>query len=149
MWDWKIWEKAGEISGMKAYITNTEIASWILNGCYTSERERERERERVCVCVCVSRQSRKCGSLDASQLYGPPRSITGRACVCVCVYIFFVTWRLKAGIVEPEETYNVRQRLSKQVSAATDMQATTEELLRTMFTIRSVPSGYKEEFCWE
>jgi hypothetical protein len=37
------------------------------------------------------------------------------------------------------------QRLGKQVSSATDMQA-TEKLLGTMFPIRSVQSGYKEEF---
>jgi hypothetical protein len=39
-----------------------------------------------------------------------------------------------------------RQRLSKQVSAAMDAQATVEELLGTMFSIQSVQSGYKEEF---
>jgi hypothetical protein len=50
---------------------------------------------------------------------------------------------LKAGIVE---TSVARQRLGKQVSAATDTQATIEELLGTMFCIRSVQSGYKEEF---
>jgi hypothetical protein len=40
-----------------------------------------------------------------------------------------VTWCLKAGTVEPEETSTARQWLSKQVSAAMDTQATTEELL--------------------
>jgi hypothetical protein len=43
-----------------------------------------------------------------------------------------VTWRLKAGIMEPEETFISRQRLRKQVSAATDTHAPTEELLGTM-----------------
>jgi hypothetical protein len=37
--------------------------------------------------------------------------------------------------------FTVRQRLGTQVSAAT-----REELLRTMIHIRSVQSGYKEEF---
>jgi hypothetical protein len=48
--------------------------------------------------------------------------------------------------MEPEVTSIARQRLGEQVSAATDTQATTEELLGTMFSIRSVQSGYKEEF---
>jgi hypothetical protein len=48
--------------------------------------------------------------------------------------------------VEPEEMSIARQRCDKQVSAATDTQATTEQLLGTMFYIRSVQSGYKEEF---
>jgi hypothetical protein len=51
--------------------------------------------------------------------------------------------------VEPEETPIVRQRLGKLVSAATDAQATIEELLETMFSIRSVQSGYTEEFSCE
>jgi hypothetical protein len=51
--------------------------------------------------------------------------------------------------VEPEETYTARQRLSKQVSAETDMQATIKESLGAMFSIRSVQSGYKGEFSWE
>jgi hypothetical protein len=46
--------------------------------------------------------------------------------------------------VEPEETSIARQRLGKQVSEATE--ATIEELLGTMLSIRSVQSGYKEEF---
>jgi hypothetical protein len=53
---------------------------------------------------------------------------------------------MKAGIVEPEETSTARQRLSKQVSAATDTQETTDELLGTVFSIRSVQTGYEEEF---
>jgi hypothetical protein len=39
-----------------------------------------------------------------------------------------------------------RQQLGKQVSVATDTQATREKLLGTMFSIRSVQIGYKEEF---
>jgi hypothetical protein len=39
----------------------------------------------------------------------------------------------------------LRQRFSKQLSAATDTQATIEAFLGTMFPIRSVQSGYKEE----
>jgi hypothetical protein len=35
------------------------------------------------------------------------------------LYIFIVTWRLKVGIVEPEETFIARQRYGKLVSAAT------------------------------
>jgi hypothetical protein len=48
--------------------------------------------------------------------------------------------------VEPEETSIARQRLGKQVAAAMDTQVTIEELLGTMFSIRSLQSGYKEEF---
>jgi hypothetical protein len=47
--------------------------------------------------------------------------------------------------VEPEETSIARQRLGKQVSAATDTQATIEELLGTIFSLLPVQSGYKEE----
>jgi hypothetical protein len=48
--------------------------------------------------------------------------------------------------VEPEETSIARQRLGKEVSATTDTQAKIEELLRTMFSIHFMKSGYKEEF---
>jgi hypothetical protein len=48
--------------------------------------------------------------------------------------------------VEPEQTSIARQQLGKQVSAATDTQATIEELFGTMFSIRPVLSCYKEEF---
>jgi hypothetical protein len=48
--------------------------------------------------------------------------------------------------VEPKETFIAGQRLGKQDSAATDTQATIEELLGTMFSVRSVQCGYKEEF---
>jgi hypothetical protein len=40
--------------------------------------------------------------------------------------------------VEPEETSIARQQLGKQVSVATDMQATTEELMGTMFSVQSM-----------
>jgi hypothetical protein len=55
-----------------------------------------------------------------------------------------MTWRLKARSVEPMEMSVARQRLAKECFAATDMQATTKELMRTMFSIRSIWSGYKE-----
>jgi hypothetical protein len=45
--------------------------------------------------------------------------------------------------VEPEETCIARQRYGIQVSAATDMRTTIEELLRIFFPIRLVQSGYK------
>jgi hypothetical protein len=51
--------------------------------------------------------------------------------------------------MEPEETSITRQRLGKQVSSVKDTQATIEEMLETMFSIRSVQSGYKQEFSWE
>jgi hypothetical protein len=44
-----------------------------------------------------------------------------------------VTWRLKAGIVESGETSIARKRLGKQVSGATDAQATIDGLLGTIF----------------
>jgi hypothetical protein len=58
-------------------------------------------------------------------------------------YMSIVTWRLKAGIVGPEETFTARQRLGEEVSAATDTQATIDELFRTMFSILSAQSCYK------
>jgi hypothetical protein len=45
--------------------------------------------------------------------------------------------------VEPEETSIARQRLGKQVSATMNRQATREELLETVFSIRPVQSLYK------
>jgi hypothetical protein len=48
--------------------------------------------------------------------------------------------------VEPEGMSIARQRLCKQVSTATDMQATLEKLFGIMFSIPSMQSGYKEEF---
>jgi hypothetical protein len=47
--------------------------------------------------------------------------------------------------MEPEEATIARQRLGKQVSEATDTEATIEELLGTMFSIRSVESGNKQK----
>jgi hypothetical protein len=44
--------------------------------------------------------------------------------------------------VEPKETSIASQRLGKQVSAATDTQATIEKILGTMF-FRAVQSGKK------
>jgi hypothetical protein len=44
------------------------------------------------------------------------------------------------------ETSITRQRLGKHVFAVTDTQATIEELLGTMFSIRSMQRGYKKEF---
>jgi hypothetical protein len=40
--------------------------------------------------------------------------------------------------VEPEEMAVARQWLDKHVSAATDMHATIEELLETMFSMQSI-----------
>jgi hypothetical protein len=57
----------------------------------------------------------------------------------------FVTWHLKAGIVKPEETFITRKWLGKHFPAATNTQI-IEVLLKTMFSIRSVRSGYKR---WE
>jgi hypothetical protein len=50
---------------------------------------------------------------------------------------------LKAAIVEPEEKSIARQRLGKQLSAAAGKEATIEELLGTMFSVRSVRSVNK------
>jgi hypothetical protein len=52
--------------------------------------------------------------------------------------VTIVTWRQKAGIMESVETPIARQRIGKQVSAATATQATIDELLETMFSILSV-----------
>jgi hypothetical protein len=59
---------------------------------------------------------------------------------------YIVTKCLKPRIVEREETSVARQRLGKQVFAATDTQASIEELLGTIFSIQAIQSGYKEEF---
>jgi hypothetical protein len=48
--------------------------------------------------------------------------------------------------MEPDGTSIARQRFGTQVSAATNTQATTEGLLGTMLSIRSVQRSYKEEF---
>jgi hypothetical protein len=50
-------------------------------------------------------------------------------------FMYIVTCCLKAEIMEPEETSIARQRFGKQVSGATDMQATIEKLLGMMFSI--------------
>jgi hypothetical protein len=52
---------------------------------------------------------------------------------------------LKAGIVQPEETFTVRQRLGKHVPAATNTKAKIEELLETVFSVGSVPRLYNED----
>jgi hypothetical protein len=48
-------------------------------------------------------------------------------------------------IMEPEETSITRQRLSKHVPAATNTQATIEELLEAMFSVGSAPRLYNEK----
>jgi hypothetical protein len=50
---------------------------------------------------------------------------------------------MKAGIMQPEKTSIARKGLGKHISAAKNTQATIEELLRTMFSVPSVQSGYK------
>jgi hypothetical protein len=47
--------------------------------------------------------------------------------------------------VQPEETSTVRQRLSKHVPAATNTQATTEELLETVFSVGFTPRLYNND----
>jgi hypothetical protein len=66
-----------------------------------------------------------------------------------------VAYLLKARTVEPEKqplqanaseaTFVSRQRLGKNVPAATDMLATIEVLLEKIFYIWSVQRGYKED----
>jgi hypothetical protein len=56
-----------------------------------------------------------------------------------------VTLRLKAGIVEPEETSIARKQFRKHVPAATNTQATIEELVEMVFSVGSVPRLYNEE----
>jgi hypothetical protein len=51
-----------------------------------------------------------------------------------------------ARIVKPAETVCARQWLSsRHVIATTDMHATIEELLETLFSVRSVPRIYNED----
>jgi hypothetical protein len=63
-------------------------------------------------------------------------------------------WRLKAEIVEPQETSIHRQRLRKPVPAGTGTYVTIEVSLETVFSIRSVQRVIKEESwglageCW-
>jgi hypothetical protein len=54
-------------------------------------------------------------------------------------------YNVKPGTVEPEETDIAMQQLGKQDSAPTNTQATTEELLGMMFSLRSMQSGHKVE----
>jgi hypothetical protein len=66
-----------------------------------------------------------------------------------------VVYLLKAGTVEPEKqpllangsetTFISKQRLGKYVPATTNIHATTEVLLQTVFPTRSVQMGYKED----
>jgi hypothetical protein len=56
-----------------------------------------------------------------------------------------VAWRLKARIVEWEETATARQQLGKQAPPAMNKQATTEELLEAVFSMQSVPRPYSED----
>jgi hypothetical protein len=65
-----------------------------------------------------------------------------------------VAYLLKAKIVEPEKqpllangsetTFVSRLRLSKHTPAATDKHATIEMLLKTVFSTRSMQTGYKK-----
>jgi hypothetical protein len=63
--------------------------------------------------------------------------------ICRVYEILTKPSRLKAGIAELVGMSIDRQRLDKQVSAETDTQETIEELLGTMFSVRSVQNGYK------
>jgi hypothetical protein len=74
-----------------------------------------------------------------------------------------VIWLPKVGKIEPEQTSIAMQRLGKHIPAAMNTHATIEEpvckqrtdkhtiglLLETVFSVRSVQSGYEEEFSWE
>jgi hypothetical protein len=53
------------------------------------------------------------------------------------LFLYIVTLRLKAGIVEPQETSIVKQRLGKHVHAAANTQETIEVLLETMFSVHA------------
>jgi hypothetical protein len=46
--------------------------------------------------------------------------------------------------MEPEDTSIARQRLGKEVSTATDTQATVEDLLGTVFSVQPSQSGFKK-----
>jgi hypothetical protein len=56
-----------------------------------------------------------------------------------------VTWRLKAGIVEAEETSIAWQWLGKHGPGVTNTQATIEELLDTVFSVGSAPRLYDQD----
>jgi hypothetical protein len=74
--------------------------------------------------------------------------------ICISYINIIVAYLPKAITLEPEKlpllangsetTFVSRQRLSKHVPAATDMYATIEALLETVYSARSVQSGYKE-----
>jgi hypothetical protein len=49
-------------------------------------------------------------------------------------------------IAEPEETSIARQRLGKHIPAAMDVHATTEEMLETAFSMRSVQKLYEDQW---
>lgn len=51
---------------------------------------------------------------------------------------------LEAGVVQPGEKVVAGQRLNKHVSAAKGMLVAIAELLRAVFSIRSVSSAYSE-----
>jgi hypothetical protein len=55
---------------------------------------------------------------------------------------------LKGGIVEPEEMVVARQWLNEHVSMETDLHATIEKLLGTVFCMWSVPRLHSKG-CWE
>jgi hypothetical protein len=76
----------------------------------------------------------------SKSFHGSSRSGHGRFFVNLSHFFFHescylrtVTGHLKDGIVEPEKTFIGRQRLGKHVLATTNMQATIEVLLETMF----------------
>jgi ribosome-interacting GTPase 1 len=54
------------------------------------------------------------------------------------MYIYIVTWLLKAGKCLQEEAHIVRQRRGKYFFVAMNQQSTIEELLEAMFSVRSV-----------
>jgi hypothetical protein len=58
----------------------------------------------------------------------------------VIAAVNIVTWRLKAGIVKPEQTTIARQRLGKHIPAATNTQAKIELsiLCNTSVTIKEL-----------
>jgi hypothetical protein len=59
--------------------------------------------------------------------------------------LYIVAWRLKAGIVEPEETSFTKQRLGKYFPPVTNTQATIEEFLESVFSVGSPPRLHNED----